>query len=349
MLDNSLNNQIIKSDLAKKIVEKWDMLTNYDIIVNSDWSWFIDNISCPDDILMSWATIYAPGIITNWANSWSIYVCSWSSYWFMLNLTTNTDLTSFNKAIRLGESIDLTDTLWDLTWNFSSDSGTLITINSSSYKKPDWIDDNFNSDNYSSDYWLTIWENLYDNDSDARNSIIWYITKTWSLENIFWNNEIINNYIDSNPNNSDNTYLKIWDVNQWYLKLSVNTGSTIKIVKFDRSRYTQNKELFVTESFEWDSTILSWYIHKTWNTLSLVWSIWSSYGFDFTNNDYAIFIKNNWTWILNYKLTWDTLTKWIYINPINDSYPKEIKIMSYYITINSWIYIWDLSEYIKIK
>jgi hypothetical protein len=247
------------------------------------------------------------------------------------------------------ENINLTDTFGDLTWNFSSDSGTLITINTWSYQKADWIDDNFNSDDYSSLFWRIIWENLFDNDSDARSTIIWYVSWTWSLENIFWNNEKINKYINNNTNNSDNKYIKIWDVNQWYLKLTINTWSTIKIVKFDRSRYTQNKELFVTEVFEWVSTIESWYIHKSWNDLSLVWSIGSSYAFDFTTNDYAIFVINNWNEILNYKITWETLTKWIYITPINDSYTKEIRILSSHIILNAWVYIWAESEYIKIK
>lgn len=79
--------------------------------------------------------------------------------------------------------------------------------------------------------------------------------------------------------------------------------------------------------------------------------IWTPYNFDFKNNDYAIFVKNNWIWVLNYKITWIDIptSKAIYLSPINDSYPKEIKVLSSYIIIDSWIYIWKQSEYIKLK
>jgi len=159
MLENSISYQSIKSELSNKIREKWEMLTNYDILVNSDWSWFIDVIWCPNDITMSWATIQSLWVIVNRANSGSIFTCSWSYNSFDLNVIfTNTGYTTFNKATWWVDSITLTDLWWwNLTWTFPSyDSSwailwTTIYIPSTSYNRPDWFDDDFNNDNYNWD------------------------------------------------------------------------------------------------------------------------------------------------------------------------------------------------------
>jgi hypothetical protein len=324
----------------------------YDMLVNSDWSWFIDNISCPDNVTMSWETILTSWITTTWANSWTTYICSWSYNWLLLNILSNTGFTSFDKAIWWIDNINLTDNLLDnLTWTFPSyDSWTLITIPYTSYKKTDWIDDNFNDDNYIATY--NISDNIKDNDDIWRITIIWYVKTNWILENIFWNNEKTNQYIANNTNNVNNSYINIWTVNSGSLHLNINNDSIIKVVKFDKAKYTQNKELSIIESFEWSISAWSWYIEKNLGVLSLNTSIWpNTYNFDFQNNDYAIFVRNNWIWVLNYKITWIDLTisKPIYLSPLNDSYPNEIKVLSSYIIIDSWIYIWKQSEYIKLK
>jgi hypothetical protein len=352
-LENTLNYQTIKSEFSKKIKEKWAIIAAYDKLVNSDWSWFIDNISCPDNITMSWKTIFSGWITTTWGNSWTIYVCSWSYNWLLLNILSNTGFTSFDKAKWWNDNITLTDNLSDkLYWTFPSyDSWTLITIPYTSYKKTDWIDDNFNDDNYIATY--NISSNIKDNDDIWRTTIVWYVKNNLTLDNIFWNNEKTNQYIANNSNNVNNSYINIWNVNSGSLYLNIDKNSTVKVVKFDKAKYTQNKELSIIESFEWSISAWSWYIEKNWTILYLNTNILSAniYNFDFQNSDYAIFVKNNWIWVLNYKITWinRTTSKSIYLSPINDFYPKEIKVLSSYIIIDSWIYIWKQSEYIKLK
>lgn len=350
-LENSLNYQIIKSEFSKKIKEKWALMATYDKLVNSNWSGFTDNISCPDNITMSWETLSWTAT-TIWTTSWSTYICSWSYQSLPLIIYPNILLTSFTWATWGIDNINLTDNSVDnLSWIFPSyDTWTTITITYASFQKPDSIDDNFNDDNYKATY--NISENIKDDDDIWRTTIVWYVKNIWILENIFWNNEKTNEYIQNNSNNINNSYINIWNVSSGSLHLVINNNSTIKVVKFDRTKYTQNKELFVTESFEWTISAWSWYIEKSWTTLSLAWSIWlSNYNFDFQNYDYAIFVKNNWIWALNYKISWIDIntSKSIYISPVNDSYPKEIKVLSSYIIIDSWIYIWKQSEYIKLK
>ncbi len=346
-LENSLSYQTIEREFSSKIKEKWHMQASYDMYFNSEWSWFVDIISCPDNITMSWETIFSSWIATTWTTSWSTYICSWSYDSTPLIIYPNIEINNFSWASFNSETITFTDGGADLTWTFTSfDSWTYITIPKDSFQKPDWIDDDFNDDNYIATYDIS--ENIRDNDDLWRITIVWNITNTWTLENIFWNNLTTNQYIQNNTNNINNSYINIWNVNSGSLYLNIDKDSTIKVIKFDRTKYTQNKELFAIEIFEWTISAWSWYIEKNWDVLNFNWSIWSSnYNFDFKNNDYAIFVKNNWTWVLNYKITWvdRSISKSIYISPVNDSLPKEIKVLAWHIIINAWIYIWKLAEY----
>ncbi|MFA5917263.1 MAG: hypothetical protein WC850_03475 [Candidatus Gracilibacteria bacterium] len=351
-LENTLNYQTIKSELSKKIKEKGAIMAAYDMLVNSDGSGFIDNISCPDNVTMSGETILTSGITTTWANSGTTYICSGSYNGLLLNILSNTGFTSFDKAIWGIDNINLTDNLLDnLTGTFPSyDSGTLITIPYTSYKKTDGIDDNFNDDNYIATY--NISDNIKDNDDIGRITIIGYVKTNGILENIFWNNEKTNQYIANNTNNVNNSYINIGTVNSGSLHLNINNDSIIKVVKFDKAKYTQNKELSIIESFEGSISAGSGYIEKNLGVLSLNTSIGpNTYNFDFQNNDYAIFVRNNGIGVLNYKITGIDLTisKPIYLSPLNDSYPNEIKVLSSYIIIDSGIYIGKQSEYIKLK
>ncbi|NDK08416.1 hypothetical protein EOM39_04175, partial [Candidatus Gracilibacteria bacterium] len=195
-------------------------------------------------------------------------------------------------------------------------------------------------------------EKFKDNDSNARSEIVGYVTETGSLENIFWNNAKSNEYINDNINNSDGAFDKIGDVTSGNIKITVDKSSTVRVVKFDRSKYTANKELSVVDSFEGNVVAGSGYITKnpTTKVLSLSGTIGSNaYYFDFKNNDYAIFVKNNGVGVLNYKISGLSGTKGIYINPINDSFPKEIRILSSHIILSNGLYIGKQAEYIKLK
>lgn len=154
MLDNAFNYQTVKSELSKKIKEKWNMLANYDILINSDWSWFTDNVSCPDNIIMSGATVYSVWVETKRAFSWTTHICSGSYNSITLNIFPNYNNTTFTWATWWPDSVLLNDNWSELVWlgSFPTyDSGTYITIPYNAFKKPDWIDDDFNSDNWNWD------------------------------------------------------------------------------------------------------------------------------------------------------------------------------------------------------
>lgn len=158
MLENSLTYQEIRSKLSNKIKEKWNMFADYDLKINSDWGWFSDIISCPDKFIMSWATVYSDLTETDRSYSWTTSkVCSWTYNSYMINIIPNSTNTWFTSATWWWVTTTLTNNNWDLTWLFFwKDASwailwTDIIIYSGAYNKPDWIDDDFNSDNWNWD------------------------------------------------------------------------------------------------------------------------------------------------------------------------------------------------------
>ena len=106
--------------------------------------------------------------------------------------------------------------------------------------------------------------------------------------------------------------------------------------------YENNNELRILETNNWIISAWSWYLQNNSWALSFSGNItWSEYSFDFTLNDYAIFLKSTGTWTLLYKIKWETTSwTWIYITPIDDSDSKIVRYLWNEIIITEdWEYI----------
>ncbi len=184
----------------------------------------------------------------------------------------------------------------------------------------------------------------WDNDSLWRSSIVWYITSTWTLENVFWNNSKSSAYIWANSNNADNYYEKIWAVTNWSLILLMNKNVWLRLVRFDKNSFDTTNELISNQVIDWLATLGTGYLQNDLS-ISAVKNA-STYTFNFRDYDYALFLKNTTPWILNYRITAETAAlKWIYINPIDDSISTEIRVLWWHMIINYWVYIWKQLEY----
>lgn len=314
----------------RNIIHDWKINTDYSRYLNTDWFWFIDNISCPILVSMSWAT-------SSWAIDTILYItgstvfCSGSYNTNSVHIYFNSDSTELNDASYNSERISLINWIWDFT---DTDS---TRIDFSAYSQTwDLIDDDLNSDDYR---WSSTWDinypnNFLDNDDLARRTIIWYIPPMYWLRKVFWNNERNIEYIDWNTNNTWSLVSNIWKVSSWSLFLDIDKAYDIKVVEFDRYRYSSFNELYVLNSKVFSSSTWSiWYLQ---NDLSLLNSTWSAYSFDFKNKDYAIFVRSSWTWVILYKITGldlDTNNP-IYINTIDDSEENIIKYLWSDILIN---------------
>jgi hypothetical protein len=300
--------------------------------LNSNGSWFIDNISCPSSVSMSWA-------LNNWTISTNItkeidrIYCLWNyNNWTWikpLKIFFNEDFTDLIEAEYDNNSIWVSAWLW--TIDFWDSDHTLIDFTPNAwYLISDNIDDNLNSDNYKANStWSVNYPNWFEDDDNlARKIIFWYVTPEEWMKKVFWKNTKIANFIAWNSNNTDNLNKNLWTVNVWILYLDIDKAYHIKLDVFDKTKFETTNELKIIQTLTWAST--TWKLGFLQNDLSLSETLTANeYLFDFTNNDYWLFLKDTWTWTLLYKLRAEEQTtgSWIYINPIDDSGLNTIKFL----------------------
>jgi hypothetical protein len=134
-----------------------------------------------------------------------------------------------------------------------------------------------------------------------------------------------------------------------YFNLDADRDFKMKIVQFNKSTYNSSKELVVLS--ESQSNTLSWSVWYIQNSLTLSWNLTGNeYTFDTLNNDYWIFIQNDGTGMLLYKLTAKTLSgSDVYIHPINDTSASTLSILGYDVIKNGWKYISKMLEIVGNK
>jgi hypothetical protein len=207
-----------------------------------------------------------------------------------------------------------------------------------------------NSDDFRSTSSWTLYPNSFiDDDIIPRLTIFSLVTPQNDYYNIFWNNYKTDEIIDRNIFNNENSgsLTKIWNVSSWNLIFNLssswNLSYKIKLVKFNKENYKNNNTLILLESFEsWNLTQSGGYLQSD---LSLSETkTWNEFEFNFTNNDYAIFIQNNWQENINIQLKWEENSSWkkIYINAIDESKDDNtIEILVNHIISYGSNYTWE--------
>jgi len=340
--------------LFKNIYDKWFLSLKAVKKYNSNWSWFVDDISCPTNVTMSGSTYKETWIETKMAyESWTIF-CKWfyrgNDFWVYFDPAIE-----YSKASYLWDKVDVARyivfhlpspyILWRWTREFNDSDSTLISFDEQGTWWWDDIDDNMNSDDYK---WSSTWSVNYafgyeDDDDIPRKKIWWKVFNKEEVYNIFWSNYKTSEFINKNPYNNNAYTEKIGNVWTWYIFLdeynSKNNNASVfdlRIIQFDKNKYKKLNTLLLTKSWQWkDINISSWYIQKNvdW-TLSLSYTkTWKEFPFNFKDNDYAIFMTNkNSSGAISYTLTAETESwTWIYINPINESFSGTIEVMANHI------------------
>lgn len=342
-IDNYFNTEL---KLISNIDKEWKILVDINRELNLNWSWYIDNISCP-----SWTTI-SMSWTTNTNTIWSVLTNSWLIYCLStydskpLKLFFNTWITDFINAEYDGFTVSVTAWLWDAT--FSDSDNTLIDFSSYNYSIWDLYDDNLNSDNYmvtstwNTSTWTYYLDSFQDDDVLWRKNIFWYVDFEDWFKEVFWNTTKSLDIIEKNTNNNDSLNIKIWEVNNWVLYFDVDKDYDIQLFIFDKVKYDNTNELVLLSMFKKTSS-LSWtgYLEKDL-TLAPIIDPSTTYSFNFQNNLYAIFLKSITEDTLLYKINGleRTSLKWIYITPIDDSDSNIIKYLWNDIIIDEkWMFI----------
>lgn len=347
--ENDINS--IESDLYLDMTEKFIISTESSNYYNSNWSWFIDVISCPTNISMSW-TVNNAIVSTELTSSWWLVFCSWSYLWDNFQIFFDDTITDLSWALYEWSSVVLN--VWTQVNTFSDPDNTIIDITASAYNFPDSLDDNMNSDEFlpSSWIWNVAYPNYYqDDDALWRMELNGYVNEL-DFKNIFWSNSKVSEYIDNNANNYEWLNTRLWIVDDALMYLAVNTWSTLKILEINKSSYDSNRLIVIDNTYSWSIVSWSWYIQNNAWSLSLSpLKTGNEHIFDFTAKDYSIFLQNTSSWVLKYNLKSETGTwRQIYIVPLNDSSPNEISFLWNNMLEQNGVYIWktqELKKYLK--
>lgn len=317
---NNNEYQNIIRKLSNNISYKANLAFKYSKILNSNGSGYIDVLSCPSSVTMSWNTLNAT-FSTSLSYTGSEFVCSWTYSSTGVNIYFNDVYTAFSGAIYTWLTVGFTGGVYNAV--FSDVNNTRITF-VAWWAWVDQIDDNANSDNYRVTSTGSIYYPSWREDDDvlARKTIYFYLPPWGGLTNIFWSNNLYNNYIKSNSNNTDIVNRPVWDATSANLFIDVDKDFSLQIVRFDKAQYTNFKELVPTQVIKSNQMFgRLWFIQNNGN-VSTWWLVktWQEMVFDFVNHDYALFLTNFSTWTLFFNLKGYTTTwSWLYINPINDT------------------------------
>ncbi len=279
---------------------------------NSNGSGITDNLSCPTNITMSGTTLRTTGINTVLTYTWWINGC-WVDYdGDYLEISFNTDFSDFDQASWRLWDPSFNDTSGTMVWlkHFWMDAWidpdeTHITFPRSAYLQPDNIDDNSNSDDYTVD---SSSGNVYatgyiDDDADARIYKVGFIQPNDTWENIFWNNSKIEEYIASNTNNDSASAHKL-GTGSGHLYLDIEWDYDLRIVRFNKSDFLTTWELIPLSSrYDWSATTGSWYLQNNWSYSPIINVTTRTFHFDAI--DHAFFLKNTWSSILKYTISFE--------------------------------------------
>lgn len=351
IMSNNLNFSYNSTEFTKNLFLKTNLNLATIKQYNSNWWGFVDNISCPENVTFniveeSWDLKGLWTRSTNLTyNSGSIY-CDFafdSNSWKLLF-----NEIKFYEILYWSETKNLVLSGSDII-NEEAFSGNLY-ISFPDNILPDWIDDNMNSDDFRPTSSWTLYPNSFiDDDIIPRLTIFSLVTPQNDYYNIFWNNYKTDEIIDRNIFNNENSgsLTKIWNVSSWNLIFNLssswNLSYKIKLVKFNKENYKNNNTLILLESFEsWNLTQSGGYLQSD---LSLSETkTWNEFEFNFTNNDYAIFVQNNWQENINIQLKWEENSSWkkIYINAIDESKDDNtIEILVNHIISYGSNYTWE--------
>lgn len=338
--------------LENTIKLKWDLAMKYATSVNNSWNGFTDVISCPTNITMSGTTLR-----TNWITTEIRYiddriVCHAASAHngIDLNIFFNASFTDLQFAEYDWFQIWINAS--NLVGNFSDTDSTQFTLANTSYLTWDSIDDNFDSDNYNifSTGSIAYPDWYIDNDSDGRLLKYGYVLEWSDTYNIFWSNSEMKEYIGNNPNNSTPLFETLWTVTNGYLNIDVDNDHIISLYEIDKDMYDDSKEIIIKNVIT--GTSQSWGAWYLQNDMTIANSTNNAFNFDFSRNDYALFIENTGSGTLLYQIRWESIwdSKEIYINPLNDS---DVSLFSYLwshiLTNTEWRLIGDMFEVYWLK
>ena len=347
ILNNTFSDSQLSQDLNTGLETQFQYIKKRSDFFNSDWWGFVDNFWCPNNLVMSGATLRTTGIVSNYFVSGSQITCRATFWWDDLDLIFNSDFTTFESANLWGSDLVTLNGEYSKTANgkFSDSDATLLSFDST-YYSADGIDDNFNSDDFTSQNSTgsLYVSGILDNDANAKIHVWGVVNNDDIWKNIFWNNSKISDYIDENTNNIIAETPNMWSASG-SLFFEIDTPVELRITQFRKTDFDQYGDLVPINKDEF-SISASWsgFLQDD-GTLSSTMS-GNEFEFDFINNNYAVFIKNQQANVAVYNYYFqNSLWQKIIILPIKDDNDSVFSYLWYNMIINnSGRYIYKLQE-----
>lgn len=347
ILNNTFSDSQLWENLDKWLEKQFQHIKKRSDFFNSDWGGFVDNFWCPNNLVMSGATTRTTGINSNYFASGSQITCRADFGWENLDLIFDSDFTTFESANLWGSDLVTLNWEYSKTANgkFSDSDATLLSFDSS-YYTADGIDDNFNSDDFTSQnstgsQYIT---GILDNDANAKILVSGVINNNDTWKNIFWNNSKIADYIDQNSNNVITQTPNLSNASG-SLFFETDTPVELRVTEFRKSDFDQYGDLVPIDKNEFSiSTSWSGFLQDN-GTLSATIS-GNEFEFDFINKNYAIFLKNTQANVVIYNYYFEN-SQWqkIIILPVQDDKNDVFSWLWYNMIINSsGRYIYKLQE-----
>jgi len=320
-LYNSSEISTILRDTSRWLDSKAEYVLKYDENLNNTWNGFVDNIWCPLDFSMSGATLQNTNLSSTIRYLSDSILCRANYNGNNVDFYFNAGFTDLERVEYLWEVENVNASTTSLT--FSDADSTFLDISASFPLPSDGFDDNFDDDDFSP--YMNGGSNLYpdwytDNDGDARRLGFGYIipSEDSALQNIYWLNEDVRDVIFDTNENVGANFIPIWNVTNGRVFISSDQDYAISIYELDKDKYIFDGEIALNEAYV-SSDLLSgsWYIQNDMTVNQTL--TWNEFTFDFSRNDYAIFLENKSQDLLSYSFRVEDDNSWneAYIIPIN--------------------------------
>lgn len=304
VLRNNLNFWANAKEAFFSLYNKWKIAIDSVRKYNSNWNWFVDWISCPQNISMSWATMSWSNLISNIIyDNWIIY-CSWNYTWEEFRIYFTDNKSDFSKVMYKWNSIWMVRsilTILEVLTNSRMYNSVISSAWSNWHPVSNSMDWNVNtyfewksSTNQFVDYnffpSISIWKIVLKKPINNPNSSYW---NSWRIT--FYNSSWV-----------EITYILLSNIiDKWELTFDMkylwleNKVQTIKVTsdywKMDISEFEVYEMIstWVEELWEWDSTFNDLDLTKI--NFDFIWIWWGDNIDDDYNSD-------------NYRVTsiWDT-------------------------------------------
>lgn len=310
LLTNNSEITAIDEKLIEAIEKKRQYQDRYETLVNTGS--LDDTIWCPLNFSMSWALNLSTGLSWSLRYIWWNILCRTQHAGNDIDIFFNSSLTDLQSATYDGATLSVNSSV--TTGTFTDGDTTFLDLSSSFPLVSDGVDDDFDNNNFIVSQWYNYESetNLYntinypdefaDNDAENRLTVAGVVFPDEIDYNVFWVNNITRKmtgweYIYNFG--SGTTTMDVTNSSRLYFDISEDYSMVVH--ELDSEAYREFNEIKIIDSFYSTSeSAWAWYLQDDMTLNATI--TWNELFLDVSEKDYAIFVTNRSSNILDYIL-----------------------------------------------